>query len=50
MDKVGTDSEFVILERADGWFVQVGYGEFAGAPDGTYALEYQEGSTDRHLI
>lgn len=47
--KVGRDNSYVILERADGWFVQVGYGDAAGVPVGTYALEYQEGSIDRHF-
>lgn len=49
MSKVGRDNAFAILERADGWFVQIGYGEFAGAPNGSYAIEYQEGSIDRHV-
>jgi hypothetical protein len=46
--QVGKDNGYVILERADGWFVQVGYGDAAGVPAGTYALEYQEGSIDQH--
>ena len=45
----GGDNGYVILERADGWFVQVGYGDAAGVPAGTYALEYREGSMDRHF-
>ena len=49
VNKVGRGNEFVILERADGWFAQVGYGEFAHVPAGMYALEYQEGSADRHF-
>jgi hypothetical protein len=49
MSKVGRDNEFAILQRADGWFVQVGYGTFAGVANGSYALEYQEGSLDRHF-
>ncbi|MGC4755582.1 hypothetical protein [Micromonospora trifolii] len=47
--KVGKNNGYVILERADGWFVQVGYGDAAGVPAGTYTLEYQEGSIDRHF-
>jgi hypothetical protein len=43
------DNSFVVLERADGWFVQVGHGRNAGAAAGTYALEYQEGATERHF-
>ena len=47
--QLGTDNGYVILERADGWFVQVGYGDGTGVPAGTYALEYQEGSIDQHF-
>jgi len=36
------DNEFVILERADGWFVQVAYDGDTG-----YTMEYQEGSLDQ---
>jgi hypothetical protein len=46
--RLGADNRYVILERADGWFVQVGYGDIAGVPAGTYALEYREGSIDQH--
>lgn len=45
---LGPDNHFVILERSDGWFVQVGYGPAAGAEPGRYALEYREGAPDRH--
>jgi hypothetical protein len=41
------DNEFVILERADGWFAQVAHGGDAGAQTGGYAVEYQEGSIDQ---
>lgn len=47
--QVGADNFFVVLERADGWFVQVGFGARAGAADGLYALEFQEGSPERHF-
>lgn len=47
--QVGADNFFVVLERADGWFVQVGFGARAGAADGVYALEFQEGSAERHF-
>lgn len=47
--QVGADNFFVVLERADGWFVQVGYGARAGAANGVYALEFQEGSPERHF-
>lgn len=37
------------LERGDGWFVQAGIGRNAGGvPDGKFALEYREGTADRH--
>jgi len=49
MGRLGTDNRYLILERADGWFVQVGYGDIAGVPAGTYALEYREGSADQHF-
>lgn len=49
MGQVGENNGYVILERADGWFVQVGYGGLAGLTAGTYALEYQEGSIDQHF-
>lgn len=47
--KLGDDNFFAILERADGWFAQVGYGENVRVPAGTYALEYREDSADRHF-
>ncbi|WP_432993890.1 hypothetical protein [Dactylosporangium sp. CA-233914] len=47
--QVGKGNGYVILDRADGWFVQVGYGDIAGVPTGTYSLEYQEGSLERHF-
>ncbi|MET8149804.1 hypothetical protein ACIBSW_23050 [Actinoplanes sp. NPDC049668] len=47
--RLGVDNTYVTLERADGWFVQIGYGRARGVPPGTYALEYQEGSLDRHF-
>jgi hypothetical protein len=46
---LSADNFFVVLERVDGWFVQVGYGSRAGAADGIYALEFQEGSPERHF-
>ena len=37
------------LEREQGWFVQVGIGQRAGnVPEGKFAVEYREGSPDRH--
>ncbi|MBV1849443.1 hypothetical protein [Catellatospora tritici] len=40
---------YAVLERADGWYAQVGYGRSAGVPTGTYALEHREGSAERHF-
>ena len=36
------------LEREEGTYVQAGLGPSAGAPEGMYSLEYQEGSTEQH--
>jgi hypothetical protein len=47
--RLGDDNDFAILDRDDGWFAQVGWGERAGVPVGTYVLEYQEGTADRHF-
>jgi hypothetical protein len=47
--QLGDENHFAVLERADGWYVQVGYGERVGVPAGTYVLEYREGSADRHF-
>jgi hypothetical protein len=46
--KLSRSSYFVILERADEHYVQVGYGEDAGTLPGWYALERRDGSADRH--
>jgi hypothetical protein len=45
--RLNRDAFFLILSRADGWWVQAAIGENAGARPGQYALEYQEGSLDR---
>jgi hypothetical protein len=47
--KLGRDNYFAILDRADGWYAQVGYGASAGVRPGLYAMEYREGSADRHF-
>ncbi|AEV87618.1 hypothetical protein ACWT_6606 [Actinoplanes sp. SE50] len=47
--ELGPDNHFVILERSDGWFVQVGYGPAAGTEPGRYALEYREGGPEHHF-
>ena len=37
------------LEREPGWYVQVGIGQRAGnVPEGSFAVEYREGSPDQH--
>ncbi len=46
--RLDPDNFYVVLERADGWYAQVGYGDRAGVGAGTYALEYREGSPDEH--
>lgn len=46
--RLGPDNHFLILERSDGWFVQVGYGPAAGTSPGRYALEYREGTPEKH--
>ncbi len=46
---LSNDNYFAILERADGWYAQVGYGESADVRPGTYAMEYREGSPDLHF-
>jgi hypothetical protein len=46
--KLSRDRYFVILERAGGHYVQVGYGQDAGTRPGWYALERRDGSADRH--
>lgn len=40
---------YTILERADGWFAQVGHGPSAGVAPGAYALEFREGAEGAHL-
>jgi len=46
--RVGRDNWNVVLESRPGVLVQVGYGEDAGVRPGWYALEYREGSPERH--
>jgi hypothetical protein len=42
------DEWFAILERADGWYVQVGVGAQAGTRPGWYALERHDGDPSQH--
>jgi hypothetical protein len=39
---------YAILERHDGWYLQVGYGTEADTRPGWYALERQDGGHDEH--
>lgn len=39
---------FAIIERGHNFYVQIGYGDNAGAPPGQYVLEYRDGSPERH--
>jgi hypothetical protein len=48
LPELGTDRWFAILERQNGWFVQVGYGTRAGTRPGWYALEHQDGASHAH--
>lgn len=47
--RLGRDRAYAVLERDDGWYAQVGWGETTGARPGGYALEYREGAPDRHF-
>ena len=42
------EKHFAVLERSDGFYVQVGYGRRAGVAPGTYALEYRAGPDGDH--
>jgi hypothetical protein len=39
---------YIVLEREESMYVQAGLGPDADAPEGKYALEYREGSPERH--
>jgi hypothetical protein len=39
---------YIVLEREESTYVQAGLGPDADAPEGRYALEYREGSPERH--
>jgi hypothetical protein len=43
------DNWYAVLTRADGWYIQVGYGEQAGTRPGWYALERRDGAPDQHF-
>jgi hypothetical protein len=48
LTQLGADGWFAILERNDGWYVQVGIGSQAGTRPGWYALERQDGGPSEH--
>jgi hypothetical protein len=47
--RLSKDNYYAVLNRADGWYVQVGVGERAGTRPGWYVLERREGSPDSHF-
>jgi hypothetical protein len=49
VSKLSNDNYFAIVERADGWYAQVGYGVSVGVKPGTYATDehYRTETTDR---
>jgi len=49
LTRLSRDAFYATMTRADGWYVQVGFGTRAGTRPGTYALERQDGGTDRHF-
>jgi hypothetical protein len=46
---LSADNYYAILTRADGWYIQVGYGERVGARPGWEALEQQDGTPEQHF-
>jgi hypothetical protein len=46
--RLSRDNWYVVLEQREHWYVQVGLGSTAGAPEGRFALEYRAGSAHRH--
>ncbi|MFJ6835396.1 hypothetical protein [Streptomyces sp. NPDC091209] len=46
--RLSDDNWFVILEGPSGRYVQAGTGARAGAADGGYAVEFRDGSPERH--
>ncbi|GGJ72238.1 hypothetical protein [Streptomyces brasiliensis] len=46
--RLSAENWFVILEDPSGWYVQVGTGARAGAAAGGYAVEFRDGSSERH--
>jgi hypothetical protein len=49
LQQISDKNWYAWLEQEEGWFVQVGTGPRAGGvPAGQFALEYREGSAERH--
>lgn len=48
LGQVSAEHHVAVLERADGWYMQVGYGERASTRPGWYALERRDGAPDQH--
>lgn len=48
LNLISDSNWYACLQGRPGWFVQVGIGPRAGAPDGQYAVEFREGTPDRH--
>jgi hypothetical protein len=46
--QISGDNWFVIMERDDNWWIQVGSGARAGTQPGWYALERSDGSVEDH--
>ena len=49
LTRLSADNYFAVLTRSDEWYMQVGYGERAGARHGWYALERRDGSPEQHF-
>jgi hypothetical protein len=47
--QVSPEYYFAVLSRRDDWYIQVGFGEAAGARSGWYALERRDGTPDQHF-
>ena len=47
--RLSPDNHFAVLKRADGWYIQAGYGTRAGTRPGWYVLERRDGVPDQHF-
>ncbi|WP_027344310.1 hypothetical protein [Hamadaea tsunoensis] len=43
------DRFYLVLERDDGWYAQIGVGPAVGVAAGVYVLECREGTAERHV-